>query len=316
MQNQHKFRGIFLYLVSALFLCIGCFSAHSGGSGTLIEFRESKYNNIYVYKRGSLVIMTFGHNRNFYTETIYDTRDEKSLPVPYTRYMTGGLAYLEQAQDILEIGFGGGRTTRYLYEHMPGTNITSIELDAEVLALAKKYFGVKASDKFVVKIGDGRRYLQKTKAEWDLILVDAYRGPFVPFHLLTREFFQKAKKRLKPGGVVVQNIEPTTMMFDSAIVTIKSVFKNVDLYNAGGNIVAVAYDGAPKSQEQLVGQARAWQKKHNFRYKLTDLISRRRIVTNNGEGKVLTDDFAPVEALLAIKRHNRKLDTISRKAVQ
>ena len=282
----------------------------------LIESRESKYNNIYVYKRGPLISMTFGHNTNFYTETVYDTRDQKVLPVVYTRYMTLGLAYLPSVSNILEIGFGGGRTVGYINKHLPDLKITSVELDPAVVELAKKYFGVQTSKNFLIEIGDGRRYLQKSKEKWDIILIDAYRGPFVPFHLLTKEFFQKVRDRLKPGGVVVQNIEPTTMMFDSALATIRSVFPNVDLYPAAGNVVAIAYAGKPLDHKELMLRANSAQENYKLRYDLTQLLRGRRIVNGNGEGKVLTDDFAPVEALLAIKRHNRKLDKISKKVSQ
>ena len=91
----------------------------------------------------------------------------------------------------------------------------------------------------------GRSYMLKANATWDVIMIDAYRGPFVPFHLLTKEFFQLAKTKLNPGGVVVQNVEPTTMLFESAMATIKSVFANVDVYDAGGNIVTIDHGDVP-----------------------------------------------------------------------
>jgi spermidine synthase len=90
---------------------------------------------------------------------------------------------------------------------------------------------------------DGRIFLVRSKATYDAVFLDAYRGPFVPFHLLTKEYFELIKKRLKPGGVVAQNVEPSTMVLDSAIKTIGTVFSNVDTYEAGGNVVIIAYDG-------------------------------------------------------------------------
>ena len=90
----------------------------------LLDERSSTYNNIYVYKEGSNVIMTFGHNRRFYTESIYDSTDELALPVSYTRFMTVGLAYARAADNLLEIGFGGGGTAWYLHKHMPKLDIT------------------------------------------------------------------------------------------------------------------------------------------------------------------------------------------------
>jgi spermidine synthase len=254
--------------------------------------------------------MTFGHNRRFYTESIYDSTDELALPVTYTRFMTVGLAYASAADNLLEIGFGGGRTAWYLHKHMPKLDITCVELDPAVVELAQKHFGVKPEDRFKIVTADGRSYLTKSRDSWNVIMIDAYRGPFVPFHLLTEEFYKVVQSKLKPGGVVVQNVEPSTMMFDSAIATISKVFANVEVFDAGGNIVTVAYDGPKRSQAELAARAAVLQQQHNFVYPLEAFLPERRTVTRT-RGKVLTDDFAPVESLLAIEKHNRKLEEFS-----
>jgi spermidine synthase len=276
----------------------------------LIEERASTYNNIYVYKDGADVIMTFGHNRRFYTESIFDSTNELALPVTYTRYMTVGLAYASAADNLLEIGFGGGRTAWYLHKHMPALDITCVELDPAVVELAQKHFGVRPEDRFKINVSDGRNYMVKSPETWNVIMIDAYRGPFVPFHLLTEEFYRIVKSKLKQGGVVVQNVEPTTMMFDSAMATIQKVFANVEVYDAAGNIVTVAYDGPRRTQEELTARAEALQKQHKFVYPLAAFLPERRAVKRS-PGKVLTDDFAPVESLLAIEKHNRRLDEFS-----
>jgi spermidine synthase len=279
----------------------------------LLESKESLYNNIYVYEQPPYRSMTFGHNRRIYTESVYNTRDDKDLPVDYTRFMTASLMYAKDVHSILEIGFGGGRTAWYLHRFLPDVPVTSVELDPTVLELAKKYFGIREEKNFHVANRDGRLFLQESKDRYDIILIDAYRGPFVPFHLLTKEFYQLVKDHLAEGGVVAQNIEPSTMLFDSAVKTINSVFPQVDFYRADGNIVTVAYDGSEHKPEDLASVAEARDKAYGLRYSLKDMLAeRRRIDINDGQvidagAKVLTDDFAPVEALKSIERHNRKL---------
>jgi spermidine synthase len=297
-------------LTLALLLLAATGTVHALAEPRLLEERASTYNNIYVYKDGADVIMTFGHNRRFYTESIYDSTNELALPVTYTRFMTVGLAYASAADNLLEVGFGGGRTAWYLHKHMPAVDITCVELDPAVVELAKKHFGVRPEDKFKINVSDGRNYMIKSPEAWNVIMIDAYRGPFVPFHLLTEEFYRIAKSKLKPGGVVVQNVEPSTMMFDSAVATIQKVFANVEVYDAGGNVVTVAYDGPRRTQEELMARAEALQKQHKFLYPLAAFLPERRAVKRT-PGKVLTDDFAPVESLLAIEKHNRKLDDFS-----
>lgn len=277
----------------------------------LIESRESLYNNIFIREQGDLVIMQFGKNSRFWTESVYDRSDPRALPVVYTRYLTLALAYPEQANSVLEIGLGGGRTAAYLNLHMPELPILSVELDPEVIALARDYFDLTPTDTFRIQERDGRIHLMRDPEKHDVILVDAYRGPFVPFHMLTREFYQTAKRRLNPGGVLAQNIEPTTMLFDAAIATLSSVFEHVDLYPAQGNVVAIAYDGPAHDTAKLRARATALQDAHGFKYALPGLLQERRILTQTPEQDPLIDDFAPVEMLKSIERHNQGIDNIS-----
>lgn len=292
---------------------VGITAAPAQDSRNLLESKESLYNNIYVYEQPPYVSMTFGHNRRIYTESVYNTRDDRDLPVEYTRFMTASLMYAKDVHSVLEIGFGGGRTSWYLHRFLPNVQVTSVELDPTVVALARKYFGIKEEPNFQVVNRDGRLFLQESKEHYDLILIDAYRGPFVPFHLLTREFYQIVKEHLADGGVVAQNVEPSTMLFDSAVKTINAVFPQLDFYRADGNIVTVAYDGAERKPEDLAGVARDRDKAYGLRYSLLDMLSQRRHIQIAGgnvidpSAKVLTDDFAPVETLKNIERHNRKL---------
>lgn len=273
----------------------------------LIERRESQYNTIYVVRQeDGMIGMLFGVNERLFTESLYDPARPRTLPVTYTRYMTAALAYTPQARSILEIGLGGGRTAYYLHQHMPATVITCVELDPEVIALAQRHFGIRQDNRFRLVQRDGRIYLNQNQGRHDIIMVDAYRGTFVPFHLLTREFFTVAKRRLNPGGCIVQNIEPSTMLFPAAYWTLKAVFANVDLYSAEGNIVAVAYDGPAKTAAQLTARANALQTAHRFTHPLPAMLSRRNGVSAPERAQVLTDNFAPVESLRAIDRHNER----------
>ena len=299
--------------VLAVFLLAG---QTARANDALIESRESLYNNIYVLQYGDVVVMQFGKNKRFWTETVYDRSDPRLLPAEYTRYLTLALVYPEEVASLLEIGLGGGRTTAYLNLHMPDLAIHSVELDPDVIELAEKYFDLETDENFQVTARDGRIHLVRDSTKHDVILVDAYRGPFVPFHMLTREFYQTTKRRLKPGGVVAQNIEPTTMLFDAAIATMASVFENIDLYDAGGNVVAIGYDGPPIAQADLMVRAERLQAAHDLKHVLPGLARDRRVLTSVPDHDALVDDFAPVEMLKSIERHNQGIDAISRPAGQ
>ena len=288
-------------LVGALSMLAGRAAAES----KLLEKRELIYNNIFVFGDNDTVTMTFGHNKRYYTESSMQLSDPGGLSVYYTRLMTVSVAYARKLDRILEIGLGGGRTVSYLKASLPDTAILTVEIDKDVVDLAKKYFQFKETATVRAVVADGRSYLLRDNDRWDIVLIDAYRGPFVPFHLLTREFYALVKSRLAPGGVVVQNIEPSTMLFDSATATLNNVFPSVDLYDGGGNVVAVAYDGPPLRQDELEARAAVLQARHNLRYDLRPMVQGRRVLSRP-TGKILTDDFAPVETMRAIEQNNEK----------
>ena len=123
-------------VLMALVMALRAAASAQEGYGKLVESRESLYNNIYIYRQGDLLSMTFGYNRDIYTQSMLDTRDDRDLPVPYTRYMTATLMYRPKVNSILEIGFGGGRTSWYLHRFLPSAHVTAVELDPTVIELA------------------------------------------------------------------------------------------------------------------------------------------------------------------------------------
>jgi spermidine synthase len=290
-------------LLAALLFCQ---AASLAAAQELLEQRESQYNSIFVSRSGSYVSMLFGHNKRLYTESRANTGDPLELPVEYTRYMTLPMIYAANPRSLLEIGLGGGSTSSYLHATFPELDISIVELDPVVIDLAEKYFFVKEGERLKIENRDGRIALVRSDKRYDAILIDAYRGPFVPFHLLTKEFFEIVKAHLAEGGVVAQNVEPSTMLYDSAIATIAAVFDHVDVYPASGNFVVLAYDGPPKSGEELGTRAAAIDAKFKPRYPMTGLLARRTPAEESG-GQVLTDDFAPVEMLNATEKHNEKM---------
>src|ERR1043165_705710 len=272
----------------------------------VIEKVESEYNNVFVVKQGQMLYMNFGYRNSQYVESVYDMLDRGALAARYTRYMTLAPVYVDHFQPAAFVGLGGGRTASYLVDNFPQLSMEIAELDPEVIRLAKKYFGVKESDRLKISAQDGRIFLTRSRATYDAVFLDAYRGPFVPFHLLTREYFEIIKKHLRPGGVVAQNVEPTTMVLDSAIRTIGAVFKNVDTYEAGGNVVIIAYDGEAIPPARLGERAATLTQQRKLRYDLVELLGAERENKPQAGAKLLTDDFAPVEMLKTIKRHNER----------
>jgi spermidine synthase len=260
---------------------------------------ETEYNNIYINKLGPLLSMTTRVRNEINYHSIVDLKDADDLQVPYTRLMAAALLYPPSIHRILMVGLGGGSISTYLGRAMPGVQIDVVELDPGVIAAGRKYFGLKETDYVRFIESDGRVFLNRNKEPYDLILLDAYRELGVPFHLLTREFYELVKARLAPGGAVASNLSGNTKLFVSSLATFRAVFPTVDVYPDWrqpdeAQAIVVATPEARPAADVLTQRATALQAQHHFRYPLPDLVGKRVVDSDAGNGEVLTDDFAPV----------------------
>ena len=99
-----------------------------------------------------------------------------------------------------------GTVARAYGELYPDIEITGIEIDPEVTAVGRRWLGLGDNPNLHVVADDGRPFLQLTDDRYDLIVVDAYHQPYIPFYLATKEFFALVRDRLRPGGVVALNV--------------------------------------------------------------------------------------------------------------
>jgi spermidine synthase len=270
--------------------------AHKDGR---VAHIESEYHDVFVEKRGALLALTTRARNETYFHSIVDLRDPDALPVPYTRIMNAALLYPPKLRHVLMIGLGAGSVSTYLGHAMPELRIDAVELDPGVIAAGRKYFGLKENGKVRFIESDGRVYLNRSKDLYDLIILDAFRDLGVPFHLLTREFYDLVKARLAPGGAVVSNVAANTKLYVSTIATLRAVFSTVDVYAdwkeaEEAQSIAVATPGSRPSADDLAQRAAALQAQYHFRYPPGDLVAGRVTDENADGGQVLTDDFAPV----------------------
>lgn len=257
---------------------------------------ETEYNDIFVIKRGRELTMSFQLKGYDYTESVANLSDPDDLPVKYTQVMTLAVTYPAEPKKVLMIGLGGGSISSYLGRFMPEAVIDTVEIDPGVIAAAKKYFGMIETPRVRYHEGDGRVFLNRRKDTYDLILVDAFHGGYVPFHLLTKEFYALVKAHLAPGGAAAFNVHDGTKLYASTLLTLRAVFSGVHLYPSGeGEVIVVATRDAPPEQAALETRAKALQEKLGFRFALPALLARRSEKDNTRfPGDLLTDDFAPV----------------------
>jgi spermidine synthase len=269
---------------------------------------ETAYNDIFIRKRRNELTLSFRWRGADLTESIANLTDPDDLPVKYTQAMTVGLVYPPQVKRALMLGLGGGSISTYLGRFLPDATVETVEIDPGVLTVAKTYFGLIETERVRYHEGDGRVFLNRHKDTYDLILLDAFQGGYVPFHLLTKEFYTLLKQRLAPGGAAVFNVHNGTKLYASTLLTLRAVYPTVHLYPSGeGETIAVAMGETAPEPATLAAHAAALQEKFRFRFPLPALLARR---TDNDStlqtGELLTDDFAPVNLYDTIGEQRRR----------
>jgi predicted membrane-bound spermidine synthase len=267
--------------------------------GQLVAEYESDNNYIQVLQDGdeTLLALNDGHA----IHSIYNP-NQLETGGPWDYFSLGPLVTGNvKPANAMIIGLAGGTAARQLHETYPGLHIEGVEIDQTIVNVGRKYFAMtpEVAD---VKVADGRYILETTDKDFDLICLDAYRQPYVPFHLATREFFQLVSDHLSEHGVVVVNAGRTDQDFrlvDALSATMRSVFKStlvvdVDRYD-NSMIYATNDDISVGGFEQQLAVAQPTP----F---LTDVatwaLDHGNIRQASSSATVLTDDRAPVEWII------------------
>ena len=209
------------------------------------------------------------------------------------------------SRKILFIGLGAGIMPKFINQHYPESNIDIVEIDKAVPPIAEKYFGFRKSKKINLIIEDGRFFANRSKKQYDLIVIDAYNATSIPFQLTTQEFFIRLHKMLTKDGVLVANIANlgNQNFINSEFKTVQSIFKNIAVVTCPGktNYVLFASDTRHFTQAKWEEAAKTFDKKHNWDFKLCpylkNQISEKDLKEMMQNAKILTDDFAPVNSM-------------------
>ena len=212
-------------------------------------------------------------------------------------YLVLPFAALEAPPERMAIlGNAAGTTARAYAEYFPDTQIDGVEIDGELTEIGERFFALD-NPNLTTHTDDARPWLRRSEGGYDLILVDAYRQPYIPFYLATREFFQLVSDRLAPGGAVIVNAGHPEGNDDLETVlgrTMAEVFETVlrDPREDTNTLLLGTDDGA--SAEQLSRAADGLPEDlQNIAAVDASIIGPRL-----PGGEVYTDDRAPVEWLI------------------
>lgn len=198
-------------------------------AGTIVYEKETAYHRIRVVDQGLRRVMYF----NNLSQGFVPARPGLEAASNYTDGLLVALALPPKPpRSVVVIGLGAGMIPSRLSERSPEVAVTSIEIDPEVVDVARRFFGFVPGPRDRVLVGDGRRELERQVRETDVIFVDGYFADSVPFHLLTKEFYTLCRERLSADGVVAANFVGALSgrdngLFWAAAKTLAEVFPRV-----------------------------------------------------------------------------------------
>lgn len=271
--------------------------------------KDSVYHQISVMEDGLNRYLRF--NRSFQGGMVL--RDPFESPFLYTSYAHLAHVFHPAIRRVLLIGLGAGSIPKRLTRDYADVSVDSIELDPAVAEVAKRFFEVKEDGRHRIVIQDGRVFIRRSEAKYDLIILDAYFAEGIPFHLATREFLEMVRNRLAPGGIVVSNIigalnGPQSRLFRALYKTYARVFPGLypfpTAFGLARNptetrtIILVAGARAGMTGEEILSVARRLRAEGRVRLPL-DRYARdfygSKVSTD--DVPVFTDDYAPVDIL-------------------
>ncbi|ASW03106.1 fused MFS/spermidine synthase [Paraburkholderia aromaticivorans] len=133
-------------------------------------------------------------------------RDPFELDLPYTRaMMTFGLFH-HAPRDILIVGLGGGSLSKYCFQKFPSARVTTVEIDANVIALREIFFVPPDSERFHIVHADAAAYLSHRTGIADVILLDGFDATGLPAALSSQSFYDSCRAALRDKGVLVSNL--------------------------------------------------------------------------------------------------------------
>jgi spermidine synthase len=282
-------------IVVLIALPVGTLKA--SGEGRVVAESETEYQYARVIQRsdGSRVLeLNEGQaNHSIYRPGTVLTNDywDDHLVLPFAA------GRQSPPRKVAILGNAAGTTARAYGALFPRTRVDAVEIDPELAKLGERWFGLRPRPELHLHAADARPWLRESGGGFDAISVDAYRQPYIPFYLTTKEFFQLVRARLAPGGVVIVNVghpEGENQLEKVLTATMKAAFPYV-VRDPGEPtntqlVASVSPIGAAELRSSLPALPRP------LRPVADDVAGR--LAGPLGGGTVYTDDHAPVEWLV------------------
>lgn len=242
----------------------------------LIHERKSKFSQIRVSEDADglrvLQFEQFGSR-----QSVVRVGDPDHLELGYAQVTVAAFAATPAPKKVLVIGLGGGTLPMYFRHHDRDLAIDVVDIDPDVLDVAKAHFGFREDPKLKVHIDDGRAFVERARGEYDMIIVDAFSARYIPFSLVTREFLEAARRALTPDGIVVANVwsRSQNRLYDGMVRTYREVFPGFAVVLVGevDNQIFFAWNGRKAMpRTEFVAGAAAVGKRFGAKFDLPGMV--------------------------------------------
>ncbi len=267
--------------------------------GALVQAVESRHNYISVVDVGGERQLRV--NDGFAVQSVSLRSGRLPLRDVWAYYALAPSWAARPVESVLLLGMGGGTAAEIYRRLYPDARITGVEIDPAMVKAGEEHLGLDLSG-IDVRIEDARTFAARGahfRAQHDVIILDAFQFPYIPFQLATREFFLDLADCLAPGGVLMVNVgrhRDHRAVVHAVTRTLSSVFPHVQSADPPNhsNTIVVATRHAPDRAVGLSGLARPAS---SALAPLAPLARAMRPASWPDSAPLLTDDHAPVEWL-------------------
>ena len=205
-----------------------------------------------------------------------------------------------QVESMAIVGLAAGTLARQATAVFGSIPIDGFEIDPKIIEVGRKYFDMNQPNLNAVA-QDGRWGLERSGKTYSVIAVDAYRPPYIPWHLTTREFFESVRDHLAEDGVAVINVgraPDDRRLVDGMAATMKAVFPSVYVMDVPNTFNTIIYATVqPTALENLYANLVQLSQQEGTHPLLLEAMQ---LAVLNMQptpepGAVFTDDLAPIE---------------------
>ena len=262
---------------------------------------ESAYNYIQVQQQNGFTLLRLNEGQGVHS--IYNP-DTLQYNGPWDQFLVSPYFYPNRKpsdiQRIAIVGLAAGTTARQMTAVYGNIPIDGYELDPEIVKVGQQYFGMIMSNLNVI-IGDGRLNLERSPHQYDIIAVDAYRPPYIPPHMTTREFFEICASHLTDDGVLTLNsasVPGDRRLINGLATTMGTIFPSIYTVDIPGSLNTMIFATKQKTTPENFATNLVSLSQDTSVHPLlisTMQVAFANLKTGYETTQVFTDDHAPIE---------------------